>query len=140
MTTDRTAFTTGLRALADALDADPELPLPFEGSLNQLSVFTDTVEELAAWRRLLGTVDKTVRDSGAYGFQITGALHGLGLRVFADRQQVCTRVVTGTREVTETVPDPEVLATVPTVEVTRVEEIVEWDCHPLLAAAQQVSA
>lgn len=58
----------------------------------------------------------------------------VGLRAWADREQICRRVVTGTREVTETVPDPDLLALVPTIEQTRIVEDVEWVCEPLLAA------
>lgn len=137
MNTDRTAYIKGLRALADALEANPDLILPWEGSKTDLSVFTETVDQLTHYRRLLGKVDKTVRDAGVYGFQITGALEGLSLRVYGDREQVCTRRVIGTREVTKTVPDPDALAAVPTVEVIETVEEVEWDCHPLLAAEQQ---
>ncbi|HET6291734.1 MAG TPA: hypothetical protein VFG33_00115, partial [Kribbella sp.] len=55
------------------------------------------------------------------------------VHVGAYRDQVCERVVTGTREVTKTVPDPSVV--VPDVEVTETVEDVEWICGPLLAKA-----
>jgi hypothetical protein len=45
--------------------------------------------------------------------------------------------VVGTREVTEEVPDPEALAAVPKVTVTRTVEDVRWECRPLLAEAQR---
>lgn len=57
------------------------------------------------------------------------------VEVYATRDEVCTRVVTGTTEVTEEVPDPEALAAVPKVTVTRTEELVEWQCHPILSAS-----
>lgn len=50
------------------------------------------------------------------------------------REKVCTRVVTGTREVVEEIADPDALAAVPKVTRTRVEEIVEWQCEPLLGS------
>lgn len=56
---------------------------------------------------------------------------GFKLALVGGRERVCTRVVTGTRTVTE--PDPEALAAVPT--VTREVETYEWRCEPLLAAA-----
>lgn len=58
----------------------------------------------------------------------------VGLRPYADREQICRRVVTGTHEITETVPDPDLIAAVPRIERTRIVEDVEWVCEPLLAA------
>lgn len=59
----------------------------------------------------------------------------LSLHVYASRELVCTKRVLGVREVTEEVPDPDALAAVPKVKVTRTVEDVEWDCMPLLAEA-----
>ncbi len=54
------------------------------------------------------------------------------LHAYGDRAKVCERVVTGTREVTEEVPDPDA----PKVTVTRVVEDVEWRCSSILAAGE----
>lgn len=66
----------------------------------------------------------------------------LCLQAYADRAQVCERVVVGTHQETVTEPDPKLLAAVP--EVTRqvTVEDVEWRCAPLLAAVdtKEVSA
>lgn len=56
------------------------------------------------------------------------------MKVYSDRDQVCERIVTGTREVPVEEKDPEALAAVPTRTVMRVVEDVEWRCTPLLAA------
>lgn len=56
------------------------------------------------------------------------------LHVYVNREEICERIVTGTREVSEEVPDPEALAAVPKVTVTKTVEDVEWRCHPILAA------
>lgn len=141
MTADRAGYITGLRALADALEQQPELPLPYDGTLSELSVFTQTKAEAAAYARLLpGKVDKAVTDDRNYGFQLLGALHGLRVRVYAPREQVCERVVLGTETVTREVPDPEALAAVPTTTVTETVEKVEWRCTPLLAPTEAVPA
>jgi hypothetical protein len=134
MTTDRTAYTAGLRALADALDNDLDLPLPYHGSrIAALSIFTEKKDEVVAYARLLpGKVDKAVTD-GHYGFELRGALHGLNVLVYAPREEVCERVVRGTREITREVPDPQALTAVPTTTVTETVEDVEWVCRPLLA-------
>jgi hypothetical protein len=64
----------------------------------------------------------------------------VGLQVYANREQVCERVVVGTETVIKTVKDPVALAAVPEVEVTEEVEQVEWRCRPLLAADESVSA
>jgi hypothetical protein len=64
----------------------------------------------------------------------------IGLHVYARRDQVCERVVTGTETVTRTVKDPAALAEVPEVEVTEEVEIVKWECKPLLASTSDKAA
>jgi hypothetical protein len=56
------------------------------------------------------------------------------LHMYGARDEVCERVVVGTREVTEEVPDPDALAAIPTVTVTRTVEDVEWRCNSILGA------
>lgn len=140
-TTTRIDYTAGLRALADLLDAHPEIRLPFEGTEMPISWGVhgtyvpegkDVPEEVADLARLLvpGTRTKDVDDSY---YRLRGNLHGLRTEVWALRDSVCERVVTGTREVTTEVPDPDALAAVPTVTVTETVETVEWVCAPLLA-------
>lgn len=128
----RAEYTKGLRALADLLDANPDLKLPYEGSTGELLVILTSEDDqkaaLAAWARALpGEKRKDVRGAT---FDLYGSLHGLRLQVIASRDQVCRKVVTGTREVTKTIPDPSV--EVPTVEVTETVETVEWVCEPIL--------
>src|SRR5262249_33664743 len=69
------------------------------------------------------------KDGGSTYFYLTGHLHGLKLALMAYRDEVCTRVVTGTelQEVEEEV-QPAVTRT-----VVKPVEIVEWQCSPLLA-------
>lgn len=134
---ERAAYVAGLRALADLLEANPDLVLPFDGRTHPISVFARTGDDqrtaLAAWVRALpGRKDKRETGTGGRIFEVAGSLRGLRVSVMADRDEVCERVVVGTREITETVPDPELVAAVPTVTVTRTEEIVDWVCHPVL--------
>jgi hypothetical protein len=134
MSADRAGYTAGLRALADALDADEFLPLPFDGTCTPLTVFVDTKAEVVAFARLLPHAAKKYDDtSSSYGFELLGLLHGLKLAVKAPREQVCTRRVTGTKTVTIEVPDPVALAAVPKVSVTTSVETAVWDCGSLLA-------
>lgn len=74
---------------------------------------------------------KVVKKPGGTEDQFFGVEIHFGwphIYVYADREQVCERVVTGTREVVEEIPDPDA----PTITQTRVEEIVEYRCGPLL--------
>jgi hypothetical protein len=59
----------------------------------------------------------------------------IDIEVYGKRAEVCERVVVGTEEVEEEVPDPEALAAVPKVKVTKTVEQVKWVCRLLLAAA-----
>ena len=132
MTTDRAAYISGLRKLADHLEANHALPLPYNGAL---SVFVRTKAEAVAYARLMGKAEKSFTDSTAYGFNLTGSIDGLNVLVYAPREEVCTRVVIGTREVVTEVPDPDALAAVPTITRTEVVEDVAWECSPLLSEA-----
>lgn len=132
----RSEYTAGLRALADLLDANPNIELPMTGqSYDPLQwVLThdeSQAETLATIARALpGQLSKSGNDEF---FRLKGQIRGFYVKILADRDEVCTRRVVGTREVVETVPDPSV--EVPLVERKRTEEIVEWDCGPILAPA-----
>lgn len=131
---DRKAYISGLRTLADLLADHPELPLPHYGSASELSIFTKHREELVSFARLLpGKVDKKITDSLYYGFELHAMLDGLRLLVYGKRADVCERIVTGTRQVTVTEPDPEAVAALPQITRTTTVEDVEWVCGSLLA-------
>ena len=133
----RAEYTKGLRALADLLDTNPDLDLPWEGSspqyatLSVIALGDDGAAQIAAWAKALPGIKK--KQVQSTHFYLNGSLHGLHLRVVVERDQVCRRVVTGTREVTAQVPDPDALAKVPTVTVTETVEDVEWVCEPILS-------
>lgn len=133
MTADRAEYTAGLRALADLLEANPHLRLPYYGSTVPLPVIVvsgdDQPRECADWARALpGLVTKDASDDY---FSLLGSLRGLRMSVTAYRDRVCTRTVTGTEDVTRRVPDPAVQ--VPMVEITETVETVVWECEPILA-------
>jgi hypothetical protein len=136
---ERAAYIKGLRALADVLEQTDDLPLPFDGHLDPITFhFLGTADpraELAAATRAIPCDwTKRVFDSRntAY-FDLRGQLHGLKVNLSAFRDDVCERIVTGTHQVTETVKDPEALAAVPEIEVTKTVEDVEWRCGSILA-------
>lgn len=130
----RADYIAGLRALATTLEHHPDLELPYDGRSSSINVMVhgDQRERVAAWARVLpGAKNKRASTNGAY-FYLEGRMAGLQIAVIADRGEVCERVVVGTREVTEEVPDPEAVAALPKRTQTRVEEVVEWRCHPVL--------
>jgi hypothetical protein len=140
----RAAYIEGLHQIADFLAEHPEVPLPHlgayaEGSnLPAMSIYVYGDEPrvmVASIARAMAepgaAVQKRVKES-TESYQVWREFGGLVLVATANRNEVCERVVTGAREVTEEVPDPEALAAVPKVSVTKVVEDVEWVCAPLL--------
>lgn len=128
---------TNLRQLADMVENSPQLAETLRYSFSMINAFSDDPAHLAefmrAGRRHGAETTKTA-NKGSEWFVAQLKWGRVGLEVNARREQVCERVVVDTREITEEVPDPEALAAVPTVTVTRTEEVVEWQCRPLLAA------
>lgn len=148
---ERAAYTRGLREIAEWLDAHPEVPLPnIDSTVTGKDRPTLTIligwwnskdqrEDMATIGRAMGKFSKHARDGGER-FYIYRVFGSVAVAVSADRDEVCERVVTGTHEVTEEVPDPEILATVPKVTVTKVVEDVTWVCSPILAGAPELPA
>lgn len=140
---DRARYIDGLRVFAAALEKHPEIPLPNDGMTLPLIItfFADDdprAAMAAAARALPCAWRKKVSGNGTAAssyFDLEGDLAGLKLLLTAYRDDICERVVTGTREVTETVKDPGKLAAVPEITVTRTEETVEWRCGSVLAGA-----
>lgn len=141
--TTRSEFTRGLRVLADILDDNPGLPLPYDGHKSDLNWIVSSDPEhqrttAALFARLVpGTIVKSPRGEA---LDLTGSIGGLKVCFIASRDAVCERVVVGTREVTvEAAP-----AVPATPEHTETIEDVEWVCGSLLAAgtgaAEQVPA
>lgn len=133
--TDRAAaMATGLRALADMVEAHPEITHDLRYVFDDILVSVDTRAEISRLARAgAKTGAKVTKHVGSKFAGVNVAFGPVGLHVYADRDEVCERVVTGTREVTEEVPDPEALAAVPKVAVTKVVEDVEWRCSSFLA-------
>lgn len=125
----------GLRAVAAMLDRHEDISERFRWQVDRLLMPIYSRDELAAWIRAGKAAGAEVRkhqDDKYAGVDLAFGL--VKLHVYVGRDEVCERIVTGTREVTEEVPDPEALAAVPKVTVTKTVEDVEWRCHPILAA------
>jgi hypothetical protein len=134
--TDRTAYTAGLRALADLLDQHPEVPLPYDGTSTPITIMhlgTNPATRDAFAATVRAFPGHRSKDADGTYFDVTVDVHGLKVKVTTYRDAVCERVVTGTREVTREVPDPDALAAVPTTTVTETVEDVRWECAPLTA-------
>lgn len=140
--TDRAAeMAAGLRALADMIQAHPEVVDDLRYPLNWMMTSVDGRTEVSRLARAGAKSGAAVKKHGTDRFAGVDIAFGpVNLRVYADREEVCERVVTGTREVTKEVPDPEALAAVPTVTVTEVVEDVEWRCASFLAPAPKLAA
>jgi hypothetical protein len=115
-------YTDGLRALADFLDAHPDVLEDVSHSGFDCGAFFDNKTRLAAFAKAVGGQ----LDKGKYGGYLEVAKrfgpHKLTGNVAEDL--VCERIVVGTETVE--VPDPEA----PKVTIER--EIVEWKCPPIL--------
>lgn len=134
----RAEYIAGLRMLADLLERHSEVPLPSTGRTMPIDIWVtreeDQAAKLAELARLLpGRKTKSQVGSQGQWFCLTAHLRGLKVEVTADRNEVCEKVVTGSREVIEEVPDPELLAAVPVIKRTKVVEEFEYRCRPLLA-------
>jgi hypothetical protein len=124
----RREFVQGLRAIADFYDQNPHAY--YDGmhlTLNMYAAGREARHTLAEMARAFGACNKsyderTVTLSRSFGEQIT-------LAVFAPRERVCRRVVTGERFL----PARIVPATKEVHIPARREPLVAWECDPFLA-------
>jgi hypothetical protein len=137
------ALADGLRRLADLVEKldDETLIYDYEYTLGNANMPVDGKDELAAHVRAAlaagGEIEKSYNDAYAGAYLRFGPV---AVRPYAARDLVCERVVTGTQEVTEEVADPEALAAVPKVSVTRTVDVVEWRCDGFLKPAPKAAA
>lgn len=135
----RAGYIAGLRQLADVLEQHPEVPLPFQGHGMALtfSFFRHGDDNRAAMAAAAKALPCQLQKAGSDEyFDLNGKLAGLKIQLTAFRGEVCERVVVGTREVTEEIPDP----AAPKVIVTKTVEDVEWRCNSLLADRTEVTS
>lgn len=138
---DRDQYIKALRVTATLLETVPDLPPPSlsphscELLWNVSSREPDPGAELARLARLMPC--KLTKNQPGLGrefddkyYELAGQIDGVEIRIWAVREEVCRKVVTGTKPVTRLVPDPTV--EVPLVSVTEMVETYEWRCDPLL--------
>lgn len=111
-----------LRLIADWLDKHPEFN---ESFWIQCNTWTSKPEEFTAYARALSPVSKRFGDAWAEISRYFGCIR---VEININREAVCVKRVIGTR----TVPERHYPA--------RTEEIVEWDCGPLLSTVEETDA
>lgn len=112
----RRAYVQGLRELASFVEAHPEIPLPYAGAHN---AFVQDKSDLAIVAKACG--GKWAKNATTDYFYISKAFSGgHSYEVNVSRENVCRKVVTGTRIIPA---QPE-----------REEDEIQWVCdEPLLA-------
>lgn len=118
-----TEVAAGLRALADWFDENAEYASPEILAPVTVNLFLATKADLIAFKQASGASRLEKNAVGSMFWLRRDFGGGIGVEANVPREEACRRVVTGTREVPEQV--------VP----AHVEEIVEWECEPLLAEA-----
>lgn len=115
----RRAYVSGLRQLANFMEAHPDLPVPYAGAAN---AFVNSKADLAALARSTG-VRWAKAASDDYFCLLVHFHGGHSYELNVSREQVCRKVVTGTR-----------------IEPAKPEQVVEefhWVCdEPLLAGVK----
>lgn len=126
---DITATAAGLRALADFIEAHPELPAP--AYLHKPHIWCPRGDEIAAIIRAALADDVEVVKHYSEVQRNVGLRFGpLQAMALVNKAEVCERVVVGTETVR--VPDPAYIPpATPMVETT--VEVTKWRCRPLLA-------
>jgi len=87
--------------------------------------YSNDAAELATHALLLGSAEKSGSDEW---YSVVKRFGAHRIEVYGQRDDVCERIVVGTRDVEKMVVDPDA----PLVTVTVTEEIVEWVCPPSL--------
>lgn len=132
----------GLRALADMLEANPEMGFSIKYELDSITVYNANKEDIVEWARIAkryGFHIEKVYDESYFRMNVEMAPtegvgvfdYGFGIHFVVGREEVCERKVISSETVTKKVRD---YAAAPMVDKEVVEEVVEWECHPLLAA------
>lgn len=121
----RAKYVAGLRKIADTIEANPELIVPYLGAG---VVQCGTVEEIRAFVKAFG--GKWAKRSDENDFEMVQELsYGLSLMIFASHENVCQRVVVGTKHIPEIVVPASEERVIPAHEI----EQVKWVCPEVLA-------
>jgi hypothetical protein len=113
-----TSLSTGLRQLANWVDAHPEFAKDIRVQARAYSVD----ENIKEWAVALGKCEKEHNDTL---FSLVRSFGPVELKAVAWRHNVCKRVVVGVEQVPQQVIPRKVIP-------AHEKEIVEWECEPLL--------
>jgi len=114
-----------LRLIAAVLEENALVPVPYFGCVIQRC---ESLEQMIAIGRAYG--GRWDKKADGTDFELTRTFGGdLRMYLMLAREEVCTRVVVGTKEVAEKVIEAQAARVIP----AHTEEIVEWHCPPSLA-------
>lgn len=89
----RSAYTAGLRALADKLDANPGIPAPVDGRLAAMTIYAAGEEEFTAAAHAFGCTWEPGWTQGSHGalYHLKGQVDGLRVQIstYADTPVSC---------------------------------------------------
>lgn len=111
-----------LRRIAVVYEDNPDIKQPYEGVDSPWWIFTWNAEDFARTVLAFGKGNKRFGNDELLFIPDVG----LQLQMRCQRDQVCDRKVVGTRHVPEKVIPAQVIP-------AHEEDIVEWDCKPILA-------
>lgn len=114
-----------LRRIADVYARNPDIKQPYAGVDCPMWVFCWDAETFARTVAAFGNGNKAFGDDEV----LFKPDVGLDLQIRCQRDQVCERKVVGARHVPEKIIPAVAAQIIPAHE----EEIVEWDCKPILA-------
>lgn len=117
---DRNKLIAGLRHIADVLEQNPLLPSPYFGTA--ITSVENLEQMIAVGKSYGGFWEKSTTDDD---FQLRRTLSdALSLMTYTARENVCTRVVVGTKVIPATTLPAREEVYMP----ERVEEVVQWHC------------
>ena len=106
----RTQTINDVRAMLDFLEANPELELPWFGTFNSFP----EPEDIGKVAQMMAPLTKKTKGDAYY--VLARKFGVISLEANFDHENVCERVVTGTKEIAEKITP------------AHTEDIVEWVC------------
>lgn len=124
MSDERLGFIEALRKIANVLESNPDIQVPYFGTQ---VVRCESVDEFKRIIEAFG--GRWNKESTDTDYKIKHKLHeNLSLLAYASHEKVCKRVVVGNKHIPETVLPARPETVVP----ARDEQVVKWICPPLL--------
>lgn len=121
-------YAASLREIADFIDAHDELEFDAPNYLRLGWCYgsdNEAQQQIAAFARAFGSCEKEYGDAF---FKVSRKIGEIKVYAATSREKVCRKVVKGTRVVPRQVIEAKIIE-------EHEEEIVEWECEPLLAEA-----